>query len=185
MADGEVNFSIEETLGPVLTTTYIRDEFIDTLKYLKFTDPALRAIDNIVTVASFGIWAFDASGAAVSRSIAGGSGVTVTNGTGVAGNPTVSLTAKNMAAIAISTLLDATNDYVFADATAGSLNVNLPAAASNSGKVYVIKKTDAGGNTVTIDPNSAELVDGAATLVLTSANEVKTIISNGVSWYTV
>lgn len=91
MADGEVNFSINTTNGPVSSTVYPHDDFLDTLKYLQFTDDSLRAIDDIASPNSFGIWAFDASGACQSRTISGANGLSVTNGDGVGGNPTVGI----------------------------------------------------------------------------------------------
>ena len=91
MADGEVNFSINTTSGPVDTTTYPRDDFLDTLRYLQFTDPGLRAIDSIPDTDSFGIWAFDNSGTCAARTISGTNGLSVTNGDGVSGNPTVGI----------------------------------------------------------------------------------------------
>jgi len=94
MADGEVNFSINETNGPVSTTNYPRAEFLETLKYLQHTDSAVRAIDAIDTsgsTSSYGIWAFDSNGDCQQRTISGADGLSVTNGNGVAGNPTVGI----------------------------------------------------------------------------------------------
>ena len=95
MADGEVNFTINETNGPVSTTNYPRAEFIETLKYLQPADSGLRAIDAIDTgagtIESYGIWAFDANGDCQQRTISGANGLSVTNGDGVAGNPTVGI----------------------------------------------------------------------------------------------
>lgn len=74
------------------------------------------------------------------------------------------------------------------NAAGGNITVNLPTAASayntalQYGQIYCIKKIDATVNTVTIDPNGAELIDGAATVVLTVQWEDRMIQSNGTSW---
>ena len=95
MADGEINFAVDTTNGPVSATTYPRDEFIDTLKYLKQTDTALRALDDIDTgagtISSYGMWAFDSNGTCQQRTISGSDGLAVTNGNGVSGKPTIGI----------------------------------------------------------------------------------------------
>ena len=72
------------------------------------------------------------------------------------------------------------------DATAGSIIVTLPKAASMGGKKYVIKKTDSTANTVTITANTVtpDLVDGAATKTLTAQYDSLQIESDGISeWW--
>jgi hypothetical protein len=70
------------------------------------------------------------------------------------------------------------------DSTSGAITVTLPAAASSTGRVYVIRKTNASANAVTIDPNGAETIDGGATLAV--ANQTaKLIICNGTAWITI
>ncbi len=69
------------------------------------------------------------------------------------------------------------------DATGGAATVNLPAAATVPFKIYRVKKKDSGGNTVTIDPNGGELIDGATTHVLTAQNQSVTFQSDGTEWW--
>lgn len=64
----------------------------------------------------------------------------------------------------------------------GSITVNLPAAASHAGRIYVIKKTSA-SNTVTVDPNGAETVDGSATLSWTTNYQSYNLVSDGSNWH--
>jgi hypothetical protein len=66
---------------------------------------------------------------------------------------------------------------VTADAT-----ITLPAAASHSGRVYVIKKTYLAGTGVIIDGNAAETIDCAATVTLTVQYSSRTIQSDGTNW---
>lgn len=70
------------------------------------------------------------------------------------------------------------------DATSGNLTVPLlSAATAGNGFELTIKKTDASVNTVTIDPDGAETVDGAATIVILSQNDSYTLVSNGTNWF--
>src|ERR1039458_5143260 len=52
------------------------------------------------------------------------------------------------------------------DATVGPLVANLPPCSSVQGATVIVQKIDAVANTVTITPNGADTIDGAATLVL-------------------
>lgn len=70
-----------------------------------------------------------------------------------------------------------------ADATSGTLTVALVAAATaGDGFMIAIKKTDSSGNTVVIDANSTETIDGNLTLTLNNQNEVAVLICNGSLW---
>lgn len=80
----------------------------------------------------------------------------------------------------------AENNAVFlCDATAAAVVVNLPSAVGISGRQFTVKKTDASVNTVTIDPNGTETVDGAATRALSAQHASVTIVSNGANWFVV
>lgn len=68
------------------------------------------------------------------------------------------------------------------DATSGNLTCPLPAAAACVGLVLVMKKIDGSANTVTIDANGTETIDGALTLVIASQYTSFTIQSNGTGW---
>lgn len=68
--------------------------------------------------------------------------------------------------VAVNTTLDATHHTVTVDASLAARTITLPALAGVLGRVYVIKKEDSSANTVTIDGNGAETIDGAATKVI-------------------
>lgn len=80
--------------------------------------------------------------------------------------------------------LTSNDDVVFANADGGSsFTLALPAAASNTGKVYRIKKTGSDvTKTITIDPNSTETIDGASTYVLYTLGEEIEIVCDGSNW---
>ena len=49
------------------------------------------------------------------------------------------------------------------DATGGNVTITLPPAASFPGKFFIIKRQDASGNTVTIQPSGSDEIDTLAT----------------------
>jgi hypothetical protein len=76
------------------------------------------------------------------------------------------------------------DQVVYVDSTAGSVTVDLPAAADSAGRVLVFKKLVA-GNTLTIDGNASELVEGGATLALTAALATARLHCNGTAWFSI
>jgi hypothetical protein len=79
--------------------------------------------------------------------------------------------------------LTASDRTVVVDASGAARTMTLPAAASHAGRIYTIKKTDSSANTVTIDGNASETIDGATTKVLTAQFEVVTIQCDGANWH--
>lgn len=68
------------------------------------------------------------------------------------------------------------------DATSGTWSLTLPAAATaGDGFLFSVK---AGSGTITIDPNGAELIDGAATLAL-APGDAAIVVCTGSAWRTV
>lgn len=76
-----------------------------------------------------------------------------------------------------------TADHVILfDATTGNKTVNLPAAASSVGLKLVIKKVDGTANTVTIDGNASETIDGQLTYPLEVQFESVEIVCGNGGW---
>lgn len=76
------------------------------------------------------------------------------------------------------------SDYsIFCIGGTSGITIALPAAASNIGRVYIIKKIDSGAGKITIDANLNETIDGSLTWLLTLQYESITIQSNGSNWY--
>lgn len=83
--------------------------------------------------------------------------------------------------IASGITLDQTYNVILCNT--GPYTVTLPPAASNTGRVYLIKNIDSECDDITIDGNSTETIDGSATYVLDSYNNVVRIISDGSNWF--
>jgi hypothetical protein len=73
---------------------------------------------------------------------------------------------------------------VFADATSGNFTITLKPARECEQKRVTIKKTNA-GNTVTIDPNGSETIDGAATYAITTQYDSVDLVSYNGNWWIV
>jgi len=86
---------------------------------------------------------------------------------------------------AVANVTAANRQMIVADASAlGSpLIVALPPAATSSGFLVVIKKKTASVNYITIDPDGAELIDGAATKDLRHQHNAVFIGCDGVEWW--
>jgi hypothetical protein len=67
------------------------------------------------------------------------------------------------------------------DATSGNRTVTLPAASTCSGLILVIKLISA-TNTVTIEGNASETLDGALNIVINTQYALSKIQSNGTNW---
>lgn len=72
---------------------------------------------------------------------------------------------------------------VLVNASGGAVTVNLPTASGISGQSIYVKKQDSSGNTVTIDGNSSETIDGSLTLVISVQYNGFELVSDGTNWY--
>lgn len=107
-----------------------------------------------------------------------------TNGSGTLSWGTAGATAYTVYSPTTTTTISETSGevVVLADATSGNLTVNLPTAVSNTAKI-TIKKIDSSANTVIIDPNSTQTVDGSATKTIEFQYTSVTLISNNANWF--
>lgn len=82
----------------------------------------------------------------------------------------------------IVSLADA-NKLIAADATSGAFTVTLPTAASaGNGFEITVKKTDPSDNTVTLDADGTELIDGVNSVKLGAQYDAVTVRSTGAAW---
>lgn len=89
----------------------------------------------------------------------------------------------NVTEIASTTTLDSTHEVVVCDAISAAFSVDLPAAASNTGRRYHIKKIDSSANAVTVDGDASETIDGSTTKALASQYDSVTIVCDGTEWW--
>lgn len=81
-------------------------------------------------------------------------------------------------------LSNTSNTIQLCDATTagGAVTVNLPAISGATSKVFTIKKFDSGADTVTIDGNSSETIDGAATYVISIPYQAVNVVATSGGW---
>jgi hypothetical protein len=77
------------------------------------------------------------------------------------------------------------DEVILCSTAGGSWVLTLPAAASNTGMVLTAKKTTSDTNTLTIDGNASETIDGSTTFVITAQYESVTIVCDGSNWYAI
>jgi VCBS repeat-containing protein len=93
---------------------------------------------------------------------------------GISSSGYISKTASFTAALA--------EDAYLVNATSGAVTVTLPAAASSTGKMFCIKKTDSSVNAVTVDANASETIDGTLTRQLAAQHDWLSILCDGSGW---
>ena len=70
------------------------------------------------------------------------------------------------------------------DASGGAVTLTLTAAASlGDGFWCYVRKADSSGNAVTVDPNAAELVNGAATFDISTQYDQRLLVCDGSAWF--
>lgn len=70
---------------------------------------------------------------------------------------------------------------VLCDCTSGNITISLPTAVGNQA-AFNIKKIDSSTNTVTIDPDSSETIDGAATVTIYDDDDFVQVQSDNSNW---
>ena len=118
-------------------------------------------------------WERDMAKLALLNRIADGSGTAAANAASFG-------TARS---VTTSTSIVSSDFAIIADSTAGAITVSLPPAATANGRIFFVKRVNAGANNVTVDPFGSETIDGAATHVLTLQWHRVEIISNGTAWF--
>ena len=68
------------------------------------------------------------------------------------------------------------------DTTAGAITVNLPPANGLTGHRVVVYNNSASANNMVITPRGTELINGAATMTLSSGYAVAQLLSIGDGW---
>ncbi|QNN98959.1 baseplate wedge protein [Streptomyces phage Zeigle] len=103
----------------------------------------------------------------------------------MSGNDNTSYTVRVVSATTTLT----NNDYVLSvESPAANVTVNLPAVASvQPGRTYIIKRDATATQTVTLDGNGSETINGAATRAVGAAGTAGAvvIISDGGEWHVI
>jgi hypothetical protein len=110
--------------------------------------------------------------------------LTITSTGGGGSAPTTQVMSYRLftAGVGAASTTALTTDYTIAvDPTTTAATVNLPAASTVTGQLFVVKHVNASTNTVTLDANGAETIDGNLTLILTAYNSA-TVQSTGSAW---
>lgn len=104
-------------------------------------------------------------------------------GVSLQASATAFLTIKHaVTPVTSSLVLTSTHSVVFADASGGGITVTLPTAVGIAGRIYTIKRTNSGSNTVTIATTSSQTVDADTTVVLTTQYTSIDVVSDGSNW---
>ena len=106
---------------------------------------------------------------------------------GGSGSNTPGGALNNFTTVDTLTTSDTLNDIdrvVFMDATSGALTLALPSASGTF--EFVIKKIDSSVNTITINADPGDLIDGSATYVLnTQYQYVRITTDEGTNWFVI
>lgn len=74
---------------------------------------------------------------------------------------------------------------VWCNTATGTQTLSLPTASSATNVIYWISKVSSDANTVIIDPNSTETINGASTYTITDQYQGVLIESNGTNWFVI
>lgn len=94
-------------------------------------------------------------------------------------------TLRNVDAVAAKTAnytATASDDTISCDSSGGTFTVTLPTAASITGKVYTIKKTDSSTTVVTIGTTSSQTIDGVTSMTINQQYDFVRVQSTGSAW---
>ena len=74
------------------------------------------------------------------------------------------------------------DSIIAVDATSGVVVITLPAASGKEGRAYTIKKIDSSVNSVTVDGNGSETIDGVSAYSLSTQWKYVSIYCDGANW---
>lgn len=111
--------------------------------------------------------------------------VLTTNGSGTLSWSTASgASGYSVSSVSTTTNVSATSGEIvyLVNAASGSVTMNLPTAVGNTAKI-TIKKTDSSANTVVVDANSTQTIDGSLTKIIEFQYTSITLISDNANWF--
>lgn len=133
-------------------------------------------------------WRNAANSADLSVGIDSGNILQIGPATTIAGLTTMAAISNGRTAVAdTNATVGTTENTVCYTSISAARTVNLPAAASNTGRtLFIVDESGSASvtNTITVDPNAAELVNGAATkVVIQTAYGAARLFCNGSAWF--
>lgn len=141
----------------------------DTTFYVGFTAPTLAANK---------IWTLP-TGDGTSNQIL------TTNGSGaLSWTNTTDMYRTNVTGASYTVDSGSVKDVYLGVTNTGTVTITLPAASTMSERVIVVKDEDGTANSITIDPNASETIDGATTYTVNSIYGTVKIYCNGTAWFT-
>ncbi|GAA0561229.1 hypothetical protein [Chitinophaga japonensis] len=88
----------------------------------------------------------------------------------------------SITSVSSSTTLDDSQYTILANNTS-AITVTLPAAASNTGRIYFIKKVSSNSSSVTVATSGADTIDGTSSYAISTYNKSIQVQSDGNAWY--
>ena len=73
-------------------------------------------------------------------------------------------------------------ELVRCDPSGGGFTVTLPSAVGRAGESVAVKNTTTSTNTITIDGDGSETIDGAANVTITTSRGRAVLVSDGSGW---
>ena len=137
MPDSTKNFAIDTSNAPVGATQVTRAQFIDILEHLNYVSGNIRSIDELATG---GLLSIDGTGNANARTLEASTGLTWSNATGSAGNPSISISDPEAAWNALHSVESNTitnTKLVSVIASAGSYALPTPPTSQVACKVVI------------------------------------------------
>lgn len=113
----------------------------------------------------------------------GATGLVGIGGTAVSTTDNFGSQGEAITSTATDLTLTVAHYTVRVDATGAPRTITLPAAAGVTRRIYTIIKSDVSANTVTIDGNASETINGALTKVISTQYAGCTIQCDGSNWF--
>lgn len=124
------------------------------------------------------------TGGATPLNLNGGVFTTTGSGNALGRTTFTGAVAAPEVATSANTTLDGTHFSIFENTTGGNKTVTLPTAVAIAGRIYCIKNTGTGVNTLTVATTSAQTIDGAAGASTSTPQACLILQSDGANWQT-
>ncbi len=95
----------------------------------------------------------------------------------------VQLTGLRVLQVSSTPITLTTETVVLVDASSAAVVINLPAASAFVNQLVHVKKTDSSANSVTIEANGSETIDGQLNVVTAVQFTTTTVVSDGTEWH--